>query len=147
MTIIIWITIKINIIKIVKHLKRARVVFFILFFFYKSYSINKFILFQENDVADTILKSRDGKSAKHCAPSGAMDFVFPHRLQSFHYHRYLCNYRYTYEYVHRYKISISISVLICHTHLCHLYVILLFFLPKIHIFYQIFSNENQTRRK
>jgi len=43
--------------------------------------LNCFVSGKENDGAETKLKLRDGKSALHGAPSGAMDFVFPRHLQ------------------------------------------------------------------
>lgn len=47
-----------------------------------------FFLLQRNDSTDTKLKLRHGKGVLHGAPSGAMDLVFPRRLQFLRRHRY-----------------------------------------------------------
>jgi hypothetical protein len=56
--------------------------------FYFFYSKPEMLyVFQENDVVNTKLKLRYGKSALYGAPTGAMDLMFPRRLQYFHCHR------------------------------------------------------------
>lgn len=57
-----------------------------------------FCLFQENDAADTELKLRYGKSVLYGAPTGAMDFVSPRRLQFFRRHRYYTEHTILYRY-------------------------------------------------